>query len=272
MKRRSKPTRRRHAASSWFCRPGRYGRHASRAPRALAVACILGFALGCTLAAAPPAAAESAAPPGDAATPAAAPPAAPPAAQPAPAAGPPAAIEGFRGARFGMTEDQVRQAIRKDFPAAAAKLKVAVNPAEKTTVLAMAARDLLPDTGAAQISYILGYKSKKLIEINIVWTSEGTEESDQAVVGTANSLREYFSANTYKRDTLVTNRQVAEHTIVVFRAMDEQGRMILEVLGGAGAALRKAAKSAKSPPLALELRYVADPMHPDVFRIAKGQF
>src|SRR5438094_123412 len=28
-----------------------------------------------------------------------------------------AAIEGFRQARFGMTEEQLRQAIRKDFPA-----------------------------------------------------------------------------------------------------------------------------------------------------------
>jgi hypothetical protein len=30
--------------------------------------------------------------------------------------GPPAVIEGFRQARFGMNEEQVRQAIRKDFP------------------------------------------------------------------------------------------------------------------------------------------------------------
>src|SRR5438309_9511182 len=39
--------------------------------------------------------------------------------------GPPAAIEGFRQARFGMNEDQVKQAIRKDFPATAGKLATA---------------------------------------------------------------------------------------------------------------------------------------------------
>ena len=36
--------------------------------------------------------------------------------------GAPAVIEGFRQARFGMNEEQVKQAIRKDFPEAAGKL------------------------------------------------------------------------------------------------------------------------------------------------------
>ena len=47
--------------------------------------------------------------------------------QSSPPAGPPAQIEGFRQARFGMSEEQVRQAIRKDFPGAAARLTVAIH-------------------------------------------------------------------------------------------------------------------------------------------------
>jgi len=31
-------------------------------------------------------------------------------------------------------------------------------------------------------------------------------------------------------------------------------------------------KAAKVPPLTLELSYIEDPDHPDVFRIGKGQF
>src|SRR5271168_239306 len=49
----------------------------------------------------------------------------------------PAAIDGFRDARFGMNEEQVRAEIRSDFPAAAASLTSAVNPSEKTTVLSL---------------------------------------------------------------------------------------------------------------------------------------
>src|SRR5207245_5841546 len=85
-------------------------------------------------------------------------------AQPSAPAGPPATIDGFRQARFGMSEEQVRQAVRKDFPAAAATLASAVHPSEKTTILSLSVTDLLPHTGKARLSYIFGYRSKKLIQ------------------------------------------------------------------------------------------------------------
>jgi hypothetical protein len=187
--------------------------------------------------------------------------------------GPPATIDGFRQALFGMSEEQVRQVIRKDFPAAAGKISSTVNPSEKTTVLSATVSDLLPNSGNARISYIFGYRSKKLIQVNVVWTSEGNEASDETLVGTANSLRDYFASQNYKPDTVVANRQLAENTIVVFRANDLQGRMVLLVLSGVAAAARSEEKKGpRSPPLTLELSYVEDAAHPDVFRIGKGQF
>jgi hypothetical protein len=192
--------------------------------------------------------------------------------QPTPPVGPPAAIEGFRQALFGMTEEQVRQVVRKDFPAAAAKINSAVHPSEKTTVLSVTVTDLLPNTGNARVSYIFGYRSKKLIQINIVWTSEGSVASDETVVGTANSLRDYFATQNYKPDSAVANRQIAEDTILVFRANDRQERTVLLVLSGVAAARREEKKGPRPPPLTLELSYILDAAHPDVFRIAKGQF
>jgi hypothetical protein len=184
---------------------------------------------------------------------------------------PPALIDGFRNARFGMSEEQVRQAIRKDFPAAVAKLASAVHPSEKTTVLSIGAADLLPNTGNARISYIFGYRSKKLIQINAVWTSDGNPASDEAIVAAANSLRDYFVAQRYKPDSVVANRQLADNAIVVFRANDLQGRTLLLVLSGAAAAARSEEKK-EQPPLTLKLSYILDAAHPDIFRIAKGQF
>jgi hypothetical protein len=193
--------------------------------------------------------------------------------QPNPPAGPPATIEGFRQALFGMNEEQVRQVIRKDFPVAAAKISSTIHPSEKTTVLSLVVADLLPNTGNARISYIFGYRSKKLIQINIVWTSEGTPASDETVVGTANSLRDYFASQNYKQDSAVANRQLAENTILVFRANDLQGRTVLLVLSGVAAeAHREEKKGPRPPPLTLELSYIEDAAHPDVFRIARGQF
>jgi hypothetical protein len=186
--------------------------------------------------------------------------------------GPPAGIEGFREARFGMNEEQVRQAIRRDFPAAAGKVASATHPAEKTTVLSVTVADLLPHTGNARISYILGYRSKKLSQINIIWSS-GSAGGDETVVGTANALRDYFSSENFKPESVVANYQLAPHTILVFRGSDEQKRTVLLVLNGeAASASSEEKKTPKPPPLTLELSYIEDAAHPDIFRIGKGQF
>jgi hypothetical protein len=193
--------------------------------------------------------------------------------QPAPPTGPPATIDGFREARFGMSEEQVRQAIRKDFPAAAAKLTIMVHPSEKTTVLSLSVADLLPHTGNARISYILGYRSKKLSQVNIVWTSDGTAAGDETVVGLANSLRDYFTSENFKPDSVVVNHQLAAGAILVFRGSDDQNRTLLLLLSGVAASARsEEKKSPKPPPLTLELSYIENPAHPDVFKIGKGQF
>jgi hypothetical protein len=193
--------------------------------------------------------------------------------QPRPPAGPPVQIDGFRQARFGMSEEQVRQAIRKDFPTAAAKLTNAVHATEKTTVLSLSVADLLPHTGNAHISYILGYRSKKLSQVNIVWTSDETAAGDETIVGIANALRDYFASENFKPDSVVVNHQLATNTILVFRGSDDQKRTVLLVLSGAAASTRpEEKKTPKPPPLTLELSYIEDAAHPDVFRIGKGQF
>jgi hypothetical protein len=193
--------------------------------------------------------------------------------QPSPPAGPPATIDGFRQARYGMSEEQVRQAVRKDFPAAAATLTSAVHPSEKTTILSLSVTDLLPHTGKARISYIFGYRSKKLIQVNVLWSSDGSTAADETIVGTANALRDYFASENFRADSVVANRQLAENTILVFRGNDDKKRTVLLVLGGVAASARSEdKKEPKPPPLRLELSYIEDAGHPDVFKIGKGQF
>jgi hypothetical protein len=192
--------------------------------------------------------------------------------QPAPTAPPqsPATIDGFRAARFGMAEAALRQAIRKDFPKG--RVAQAVQPSEKTTVLSLTAADLLPDTGTAQVSYILGYRSKQLIQVNIVWSSDGKDAaSDDAVVATANQLRDYFAAQNFPADKIVKNQKLGDDAILVFRASDPAGHMVALVLTGAASAARRG-KHPQPPPLRLELSYIADSAHPDIFTIRKGQF
>ena len=185
---------------------------------------------------------------------------------------PVATIDGFRNTRFGMSEQQVRAAIRSDFPAVASSLTSTVNPSEKTTVLSLVVPDLLPHTGKAHISYIFGYRSKRLIQVNILWSSDRSPAGDEAIVGAANSLRDYFVSENFRPDSVVANRQLAPNTILVFRGSDDQKRTILLVLSGVAATARSDDRKAPRPPLTLELSYIEDAAHPDVFKISKGQF
>jgi hypothetical protein len=172
-----------------------------------------------------------------------------------------------------MTEKEVRQAVQSDFPAAANRISRATHPREKTTVLAVAVEDLLPDTGPVRISYILGHASKRLVQVNVVWTSDGrTAARDEAIVAAANALRDHFQAqHRAAPDGVVANRQMGENAFLVFRAAQADGRMVLLLLSGVAVAGR-AGRTPPPPPLTLQLSYIRDHANPDVFRIERGRF
>ena len=184
-----------------------------------------------------------------------------------------AKVEGFRSASFGMTEAQVRQAIRKDFPIPGEKIASEANAGEKTTVLSVIVPDLIPNTGKAHVNYILGYTTKKLIQVNINWANEPKIAGAEELVGAANLLRNYFMAEGYRPDSIVANRQLP-NGYVVFRGQDEQSRMVLLVLSGATAAgeADKDKPPEKPQPIALQLSYILNPEHPDVYQVPKGSF
>src|SRR5215211_6686520 len=103
-----------------------------------------------------------------------------------------------------MSEQQVRQAIQRDFPAAVSRLARTTHPREKTAILTLTVEDLLPDVGPAQISYILGFASKQLVQVNIVWTSDGrTAARDEAIIAAANTLRDHFLVQYHAADEIV---------------------------------------------------------------------
>ena len=75
------------------------------------------------------------------------------------------AIEGFRSAKFGMNEADVRAAIAKDFGAKPDAVRAQDNASELTHSLLYSAPELLPNGGTAELSYVFGYKSKSLIQV-----------------------------------------------------------------------------------------------------------
>ena len=176
-------------------------------------------------------------------------------------------IKGFRSAKFGMNEKSVYRAIATDFKLAKSKVKKRLNPAEKTTALEIIVPDLFSTGGTAKVGYILGYKSKKLMHINVLWGRGAAEKVDgKDVLTTANLLRTHFLKKRYKEEGLVANGKLSDISTVVFRGKDKKNRMVLLMLG----TQRKEEGMTDEQIInntSLVLSYLLNPDEPDVRKI-----
>lgn len=184
------------------------------------------------------------------------------------AAKPAAAIDGFRSAKFGMDEDAVRKAIVADFRTKGDKIVREVHPTEKTTVLSLTADNLLPESGPAQISYIFGYQSQKLIQVNVAWIQfQGMNLGAAATI-----LRNHFLGLEFQADSVVANAKLPDGSLLAFRGIDSKGRMVTVHYQPFPKPEKPPADAAKIPEGALRLSYIESPEKPDAFVLKPGQF
>ncbi len=184
-----------------------------------------------------------------------------------------ASVEGFRSARFGMTEAQVRKALRKDFGVKDSEITGSENAVEKTTALQITVNDLLPDSGPANVGYVFGYRSKRLIQVNVVWGVVEPKPTTENLTATASILRGYFLGQGFAPDKVITKAQLDDGSVIEFRGIDDKGRMALllfiNIPQESGAADEGTPAQQR---LSLKLSYLLDPDSPDVFKIQKGAF
>jgi hypothetical protein len=185
---------------------------------------------------------------------------------------PPVVIDGFRSAHFGMTEAEVRKAIEADFKLTGSSVRPGDNAVERTRVLSITVPDLVPDSGKATIDYVLGFKSKRLIDVRVTWSvaSDPANKPD-ALVRTGLTLQGYFQTEGFPAGQTVANGVLPDGSLVIFRGTDTEGHVVNLVLTGP---VRQDAKEHKAQmtPTMLSLVYAADIAHPDVFRLQKGAF
>ena len=184
---------------------------------------------------------------------------------------PPAEIvTGFRSAKFGMSEADVRAAILKDFGVKSEAVKAQDNPAELTHSLLVTVPDLLTSGGIAEVSYVFGYKSKTLIQIGTVW-SKTTDPgmTPEKLFSNANILRAHFLNGGFKPDTIAVNTPI-NGGLLMFRGSDARDRTVILLLQGTFE--NKNENQRVLTPSGLLLFYVADAKSPDVFKLPPGQF
>lgn len=190
---------------------------------------------------------------------------------PSEAAKPVAHVDGFRGAKWGMSEAEVKTVIFEQFKIPVDKLRTELNPAERTTVLPIIVPELIEGAGNARVSYIFGYQTKKLIEVNILWgTPVDPQAKAESVIAAADQLRDLFLTQGYDPATMVTNARASDGSVVVFSGQDAEKHATLLRL-----VQTQAAKDARTKPqvsTALLLSYILDSKNPDVFRLKSGSF
>jgi hypothetical protein len=168
-----------------------------------------------------------------------------------------------------MTEAAVRGVIAEDFRPDPA-IRAGKNPVQGTSTLSIAVPNLVPASGTAIVTYLFGYHSHRLIEVNIVW-SKATDRglTPEQLAATGATLQAYFLGEHFPRGHVTAGR--LRNGLLLFRATDMAGHEVALMLSGPITKDKKTGKDALTP-TALSLAYAADPAHPDIFRLKRGSF
>jgi hypothetical protein len=183
---------------------------------------------------------------------------------------PTAKVEGFRSARFGMTEAEVKTAIATDFGIKANAVHEQPNAGERTKALLVKVPELLPGGGTAEVSYIFGYHTKKLIQISISWSKTTDEKmTPEQLFSNSSVLRAHFMSEGFKPETIASNMPISGG-LLMFRGSDAKDHTTMLILQGTFS--EGANKQRILTPASLLLFYVEDAKAPDVYRLPPGSF
>jgi len=179
-----------------------------------------------------------------------------------------AVINGFRSAKFGMGRAEVTKAIFKDFGIASGKITIIKHPTEQTESLGIMIDNLLPNSGKSQVVYVFGYKSKRLMQVNIVTGHPfDTDVTPQQVVNAGNLLGNYFFKKRYQEDGLVAHARLSDGSVMIFRGQDQKGRMALLRLVNT-----QQNNKNNEVKLSLNLSYIEKPGQPDIYQLKEEDF
>ena len=186
-------------------------------------------------------------------------------------------VMGFRSAQFGISQAETREAIERDFGLVGEDVEVRPDDEDRTSSLVVTVEDIFPGSDPAQVVYIHGYRQKRLMQVNIIWGLPVADEPDpESLVTTANVLRNYFRQSGYDPARTLVNTRVDDELFIVFRATDQQDRMVLLQLISrrvpGGDATGEGSDEVRSQVVSLWLSYIEDARSPDIFEIEEGAF
>ena len=188
-------------------------------------------------------------------------------------------VEGYRSARFGMTEEEVRGAIANDFRLTGTEVKETTNPLQATRALFFTLSKLEPGPGPAIVSYIFGATSHRLVHVNVSWTLDNPNPAGRERVAIAGAaLTEYFTHTPAPFKTETTGATFASNGLIMFSGLDDQGAAVEVAAAGISFTRTDPKTGVKTPsppplgPARLRVSYIANVLQPDIHQIKHGLF
>jgi hypothetical protein len=161
-----------------------------------------------------------------------------------------AELNGYYSAHFGMNEGDLINVIHNDFGKNKSEVLRQVHPNENTISLEITTLKLSPEIGGAKVFYILDYKSKRLVQVNVIWGRPVVVNPNKRnIVEVANHIRNNLFQKLYQKEGFALNSQLGEGVILVFQGKDRKGR-----------AVRLLLNNPKDENISLTLSYIEKPI------------
>ena len=188
-------------------------------------------------------------------------------------------VDGYRGAKWGMTMAEARKAVAKDFPDATIGIDV-VDPVTHAVMFVVLVPHLAPGPGPMAITYMFGAAGRKLFHVNLDWQVDKATPADQAALAEAGSrLTANFLGYYWKLLSVARGIPAGPNALILFAGAGEGGGNVEVLLQGIGYSLRtvRGETIAMPPPptpaqALLHVAFSQSEKPADVYAIKPGEF
>jgi hypothetical protein len=186
-------------------------------------------------------------------------------------------VTGFRKARFGMTEAEVRATARDSFRAKDDEMTVWANAVEGTTTLIVHVPVLEPDLCEGRVAYVFGYPSRRLIQVNVIWGEDTNPPlNDSGMIAGALRLKQHFLGYSWKARSVRDHVPIDANAVLLFSGADDRDGVVRLVLQGVRYTMVANGVLVSSPeptiPPKLIISYIADSSDPEIRKLNRRDF
>jgi hypothetical protein len=137
-------------------------------------------------------------------------------------------VTGFREARFGMTEPQVRAIATSSFAVHDGDMTLSTDAIAGTTKLVVHVQMLEPGLGEGRVEYLFGYTRHTLFEVNVVWGLDTNPQlTNSELLDAAVRFQHYFLGFAWAMGRVRIGIPIGivfeDRAIFLFSGADERG-------------------------------------------------